>query len=551
MSHTTTEKNLETKPRENLRIRAEKLLTAEGGEFDQISPADVKNLVLELKMRQVQLEMQNEELQRAQETITQARDRYADLYDFAPVGYFTLDRKGKIVEVNLAGARLLGVERDLLVNQSSFRWVAPESREACRTHYRKVFDNQGPQTCEVKLRRRGGPPFYAALETVAAPGEAGAVLHCRTAMSDITGRKQASEEIARLASFPQLNPNPVLEVDNAGNITFTNPAALETARKLGLQDVKSFLPADLREILKATGEQGERQFYREVEIKGTVLAAHIYFVPQFQVTRLFLLDITDRQRAAEELRLAAFKWRTTFDAIGDPVGLMDQEGNILQCNQAMADQVGKPFPEIIGRRCWEVVHGTSGPIDNCPMVRMRQSHQREESVLPVGENWFKVTVDPILDAAGNLTGAVHLIADITRIKRTEEKLLHSLGAAIQRQTEITGLLEASRIVLSETSFEAAVEDIYTFCKSLTGAAAGYVALFTADGLEEQVIASDPGGLPDAVAAALPRLRREMRGEAHPLDRPVWHNDLAHSEWARLLPAGPPETGQCLVYASAG
>ena len=222
-----------------------------------------------------------------------------------------------------------------------------------------------------------------------------------------------------------------------------------------------------------------------------------------------------------------------------PVGLMDQEGNILQCNQAMADLVGKPFAEIIGRRCWEVVHGTSGPIDDCPMVRMRQSHQREESVLPVGENWFKVAVDPILDAAGNLTGAVHLIADITRIKRTEEKLLNSLGAAIQRQTEITGLLEASRIVLSETSFEAAVEDIYTLCKSLTGAAAGYVALFTADGLEEQMIASDPGGLPEAVAAALPRLRREMRGEAHPLNRPVWHNDLAHSEWARLLPAGPP------------
>jgi transcriptional regulator with GAF, ATPase, and Fis domain len=173
------------------------------------------------------------------------------------------------------------------------------------------------------------------------------------------------------------------------------------------------------------------------------------------------------------------------------------------------------------------------------MARLRQSHQREESVLSVGENWLKVTVDPILDPAGNLTGAVHLIADITRIKRTEEKLLHSLGAAIQRQTEITGLLEASRIVLSETSFEAAVKAIYTLCQSLTGAAAGYVALFTTAGLEEQVIASDPGGLPDAVAAALPRLRRKMRGEAHPLNRPVWHNDLAHSEWARLLPTGPP------------
>jgi PAS domain S-box-containing protein len=173
------------------------------------------------------------------------------------------------------------------------------------------------------------------------------------------------------------------------------------------------------------------------------------------------------------------------------------------------------------------------------MVRLRQSHQREESVLPVGENWFKVAVDPILDAAGNLTGAVHLIADITRIKRTEEKLLNSLGAAIQRQTEITGLLEASRIVLSETSFEAAVRDIFTLCKSLTGAAAGYVALFAAAGPKEQVIFSDPGGLPDAVGAALPRLRREMRRKAHPLNRPVWHNDLGQCEWAGRLPGEPP------------
>lgn len=675
MSHTTTEKSLETEPREKQRIRAEKLPTAEGGKFDQFSPADVKNLVLELKMRQMQLEMQNEALQRAQEIITQARDRYADLYDFAPVGYFTLDRKGKIVEVNLAGAQLLGVERDLLVNQSSFRWVAPESREVCRTHYRKVFANQGPQTCEVKLRRRGGPPFYAALETVAAPGEAGAVLHCRTAMSDITLRKQAEIELKLKERLLDGASDSIFLHDLEGRFIYVNEAACRDRgyerEELGGKDVWALIPPDYAAIrgkilqdLLAQGEitfesvnirkdrsvmpveihariidLGERRFVlsvtrditdrkraeetllKEKTLSDTIinsLPGVFYFfddtgrfrrwncnfekvtgytaeefakltpldlfdgedktvidqaiqevflrgentaeanlllkngskIPYFFTGRRIDLsglpciigmgiDISDRQRAAEALRMAAFKWRTTFDAIGDALALMDQEGNILQCNKAMADLVGKPFPEIIGHRCWEVVHGTSGPIDNCPMARLRQFHQREESVLSVGENWFKVAVDPILDAAGNLTGAVHLIADITRIKRTEEKLLHSLGAAIQRQTEVTGLLEASRIVLSETSFETAVEDIYTLCKSLIGAAAGYVALFTAAGLEEQVIASDPGGLPDAVAAELPRLRREMPGEAHPLNRPVWQNDLAHSKWARLLPAGPP------------
>jgi PAS domain-containing protein len=103
--------NLAAKPPETLRVRAKKFLTAAGGEFGKTSPAALRKLVLELKMYQMQLEMQNEELQRAQETITQARDRYADLYDFAPVGYFTLDHEGKIIEVNLAGAQLLGLER--------------------------------------------------------------------------------------------------------------------------------------------------------------------------------------------------------------------------------------------------------------------------------------------------------------------------------------------------------------------------------------------------------------------------------------------------------
>jgi PAS domain S-box-containing protein len=674
-SHNKSAVNFETKPRENLQVRAEKFLKAKGGEFDRISPADVRDLVLDLKMYQLQLEMRNEELQRAQEAITQARDRYADLYDFAPVGYFTLDRKGKIVEVNLAGAQLLGAERDRLVNQSSFRWVAPESREACRSHYRKVFGNEGRQTCEVKLRRRGGPPFYASLESMAVPGEAGAVLYCRTAMSDITPRKQAEIELKLKERLLDGASDSIFLHDVEGHFIYINEAACRdrgyereelqgkdvwaliapdyaAIRGKILQDLLaqgeltfesahvrkdgSVMPVEIhariidlgdrRLILSVARDITERKLTEETLLKEKALSDTIinslpgvfycisdtgrfirwnsnfeqitgYTGEEFAkrtpldlfdgedktvidqaIQEVFLsgentaeanlllkngskipyfftgrridlsgipcligmgIDISDRQRAAEELRIAAFQWRTTFDAIGDAVGLMDQEGNILQCNQAMADLAGKPFPEIIGRRCWEVVHNTVGPIDDCPMVRMRQSHQREESVLAVGENWLKVAVDPILDEAGNLTGAVHLIADITQIKRTEEKLLHSLGAAIQRQTEITGLLEASRIVLSETSFEAAVKDIYTLCQSLTGAAAGYVALFTADGLEEQVIASDPGGLPDAMAAALPRLRREMRGEGKPLDRPVWRNDLAHSEWARLLPAGSP------------
>jgi PAS domain S-box-containing protein/putative nucleotidyltransferase with HDIG domain len=306
---------LETEARENLRIRTEKFLTAAGGGFDPISPADVKRLVLELKMRQVQLEMQNEALQRAQETITQARDRYADLYDFAPVGYFTLDRRGKIVEVNLAGARLLGVERHLLINQSSFRWVAPESREACRTHYRKVFANQGPQACEAKLRRRGGPPFYAALDSVAAAGKTGVVLHCRTAMSDITDRKQAEIELKLKERLLDGASDSIFLHDLEGHFIYVNEAAwrgrgYERAALLG-KDVGALMAPDYAatrgKILQDLHAQGEITFESaHVRKDGSIMPVEIHarFI-DLGDRRLILSvarDISERKKAEAEVK---------------------------------------------------------------------------------------------------------------------------------------------------------------------------------------------------------------------------------------------------------
>ena len=180
-----------------LRSRAEKLLAAKGGELKKISKTDVLSLVQELQVHQIELEMQNEELRQAQENVAGARDRYADLYDFAPVGYFSMDRKGTIREVNLTGAGLLGLERSRLVNQPFCRWVAPEFQEACRAHFLKVYETGVNQTCEVKIRSQDGQSLFVSLESRAAPGERGPERRCRTTMSDITGRKIAEAEVKR------------------------------------------------------------------------------------------------------------------------------------------------------------------------------------------------------------------------------------------------------------------------------------------------------------------------------------------------------------------
>ncbi|NOQ45357.1 MAG: PAS domain-containing protein, partial [Desulfobulbaceae bacterium] len=114
--------------------------------------------------------------------------------------------------------------------------------------------------------------------------------------------------------------------------------------------------------------------------------------------------------------------QTTFDAINDAVCLLDLKCNILMCDRAMSHLVKKSPQEITGRKCWEVMHGTSKPIEGCPIVRMQKTLSRETMLLPIRDRWFNVVVAPLLDDAGNLAGAVHIISDITQLKQSEKAL---------------------------------------------------------------------------------------------------------------------------------
>jgi signal transduction histidine kinase len=118
-----------------------------------------------------------------------------------------------------------------------------------------------------------------------------------------TEAKQAEEKIQRLASFPQMNPQPILEIDIDGRITFYNQAALEVLGEMGkATDLSKFLPDDLQEILAKVKQTGERHFQREVVVNGAVFFESISFAEQFNALRLYAVDITERKRAEEALR---------------------------------------------------------------------------------------------------------------------------------------------------------------------------------------------------------------------------------------------------------
>ncbi len=167
--------------------------------------ADTQRLLHELQVHQVELEMQNAELQDARDQREALLERYTDLYDFAPVGYFSLDEQGLILEANLTGAALLGVERSRLINRRLQRFVASMSRSIFLAFLGRVFAEPGKQVCEASLRNEGGRLFWADLQAVSAASLRGARKWCRVAVSDITALKRAEETQRRMEAQAAAN----------------------------------------------------------------------------------------------------------------------------------------------------------------------------------------------------------------------------------------------------------------------------------------------------------------------------------------------------------
>jgi PAS domain S-box-containing protein len=151
---------------------------------------DTKRLVHELQVHQIELEMQNEGLQKARNALESSLEKYSDLYDFAPVGYLTLDREGTIREVNLAGAGLLGIDRSRLLKRQFQPHVSPADLHVFHTFLKNLFETKAKEFCDLTLLNATRPPTAVRLEaTLAASGR-----ECRAVLTDMTERKQAEED---------------------------------------------------------------------------------------------------------------------------------------------------------------------------------------------------------------------------------------------------------------------------------------------------------------------------------------------------------------------
>lgn len=170
---------------------------------------DVNKLIHELQTYQVELEMQNDELRNVHLELEESRNRYIDLFDFAPIGYFILDETRIIKEVNLAGANFLDMQRHYLLQKEFSCFISVEDREIYHEYCKELFSSQARKMCELRLIKKNGEKFYAQLTGIVLQSDYNDCKQFYVAVVDITQHRQNEERIRQreleLAHFSRLN----------------------------------------------------------------------------------------------------------------------------------------------------------------------------------------------------------------------------------------------------------------------------------------------------------------------------------------------------------
>ena len=430
---------------QQLRARAEQrrhLVTQSVGDT---VPPDTQRLVQELQVHQIELEMQYEELLLSQAEVETAHAQYVDLYDFAPVGYFSLNEQGLIKQLNLHAAQLLATVRQRLRERRFALFVTSDCRPDFQKFLTQTLATDSRQTCELEMLREDGSRFFGRLEGLSMLTAEGQK-HCRLAVIDTTESRltmqalEASEARFRLL-FEQSRDATLLIQNN--HFIDGNAAAL---RLLRLHD-KSELVGRHISLLSAPTQPGgrssveaanwhaaealRRSWHRfewlmlgpkgeEMWVEISLTALTVEGQPTLHAV---LRDITIQRGAREQLRREKEFSENLLDNSVDGIMAFDAQHRLTAWNRVMERNTGLLEADVLGRDMFELFpEHHDGPEGEA--VRQVLAGQRVTNYklhLYGREGHFENYFVPLLGADGEVVGGLILVRDVTeRVRLAEE-----------------------------------------------------------------------------------------------------------------------------------
>ncbi|MBN1594510.1 PAS domain S-box protein [candidate division FCPU426 bacterium] len=248
------------------------------------------------------------ERKQSEEALRKRKDLLDKTQEIAHLGTWVLDLLNNQLSWSEEVYRIFGLEpREFKATYEAFLDVVhPDDREDVNLAYLESV-REGKAVYEIEhrvIRKNSGEIRYVYEKCEHVRDAGGNITRSVGMVHDITARKQADEKISHLASFPQNNPNPVIEISFSGRINYANPAASVILTELGMDgtDVRPFIPADLTDTLTNTSTREPRLVEHEIRIKDRVFAECVSILPQFEVCRIYATDITERKLAEEVLK---------------------------------------------------------------------------------------------------------------------------------------------------------------------------------------------------------------------------------------------------------
>ncbi len=288
-----------------LRRRAEKKLKKQRPTTGQAQGnASTPRLIQELQIHQIELELQNTELQRTRIEAEKALEKYTELYDFAPVGYFSIDQQGLIQEVNLMGAALLGAVRSLLMQKRLQAFVAPTSRPIVAAFLKTTFANPGKQACEALLLTANDTPYWANLQASSTLAPEGDIKWCRLAISDISALKRGQEAMRSVESLADavLEANKEIARRRAAEALLKDSEQAQRVMLIEAQVLQEQLRNLTHQILQAQ-EDERKQISRQLhdEIAQILTGINVHLSALTETARIKPKDLRGRIEKTRQL----------------------------------------------------------------------------------------------------------------------------------------------------------------------------------------------------------------------------------------------------------